>query len=66
MKKADLQIGSKVHFHSGNFAGLSGVITEIDWESKHPNAIFGFYHKVELSDGRIGFIEKSEHWEIAK
>ena len=26
------------------------------------NAIYGYYHSVELSNGEIGHIEKSEHW----
>ena len=63
MKRQQLKIGTKVLFHSGNFAGLTGVITHLDWESKEPGAIFGFYHTVKLSDGRTGYIEKSEHFE---
>jgi transcription antitermination factor NusG len=61
--KRTLNVGDKVIFHSGNFAGLTGIITHLDWESTDPRAIYGFLHTVELSDGRTGYIEKSEHWE---
>ena len=64
IKERGLCIGTKVQFHSGNFEGLTGVVTKIDWQSAHHNAIYGFYHTVELSDGRIGFIEKSEHFTV--
>lgn len=66
MKKTDLKIGTKVHFHSGNFQGLDGQIETLDWNSKHPNAIYVFLHKVKLSNGNYGFIEKSEHFKIVK
>lgn len=66
MRRTDLKIGTNVHFHSGNFEGLDGIIENIDWKSKHPNAIFGFYHKVKLSNGNYGFIEKSDHFKIIK
>jgi len=60
MKK--LKVGDKVNFISGNFAGLTGVITKTDYNSKNQNAIYGFYHEVLLSNGKTGFIEKSEHF----
>lgn len=63
--KSKIKVGDKVVFHSGNFAGLTGVITHIDWKSKHESAIYGVRHQVKLSDGRIGYIEKSEHWKYA-
>ena len=63
--KKTLKVGDNVVFNTGNYAGLTGVITEIDWASKHKNAIYGFYHTVQLSNGHIGHIEKSEHWEFA-
>lgn len=66
MKKEDLKQGTKVHFHSGNFKGLDGHIESLDWNSKHPNAIYGYYHKVKLSNGNYGFIEKFEHFKIVK
>jgi transcription antitermination factor NusG len=65
-KKSDLKIGTKINFHSGKFDGLTGVITELDWDSKDKRAIYGFLHTVELSNGNIGFIEKSEHFTIIK
>lgn len=64
-KKNIIKVRTKIIFISGNYNGLTGVITEIDWESNHPNAIYGFYHTVQLSNGKIGHIEKSEHWELA-
>ena len=63
--KKTLKVGDKVIFNTGNYAGLTGEIIEIHWHSKHPNAIYGFYHTVELSNGNIGHIEKSEHWDFA-
>ena len=60
--KSTLKIGDKVRFHSGNFEGLTGEVLNVDWNSHHPNAIYGIYHKVKLNNGEIGYIEKSEHW----
>jgi len=62
--KRKLAVGDSVKFISGNFYGLTGQVKKVDWNSEHPNAIYGFYHEVLLSNGNIGFIEKSEHWEI--
>lgn len=66
MKKEDIKIGVNVEFISGNFAGLTGIIQNVDWNSTNKKAIFGYYHEVLLSDGRVGFIEKSEHFRIIK
>jgi len=63
--KKTLKEGDNVVFNTGNYAGLTGVIMKIDWNSKHENAIYGFYHTVLLSNGNIGHIEKSEHWQFA-
>lgn len=62
--KKTLKVGDSVVFNTGNYAGLTGVITEIDWHSKHKNAICGFYHTVQLSNGHLGHIEKPEHWQF--
>lgn len=62
--KKTLKVGDNVVFNTGNYAGLTGVITEIDLNSKQKSAIYGFYHRVQLSNGHIGHIEKSEHWEF--
>lgn len=62
--KKTLKVGDNVVFSTGNYSGLTGVITEIDLNSKLPNAIYGFYHTVKLSNGHIGHIEKSEHWQF--
>lgn len=61
VKFRSLRVGDTVTFDGGNFAGLSGEVTEVDWNSKNPRAIYGFYHTVKLSDGRNGHIEKAEH-----
>ena len=68
MKKNILKIkvGDKVEFHSGNFAGLKGEITHTDYNSSHPLAIYGIWHTVKLSNGEIGYIEKSKHFIIIK
>jgi len=63
-RKMALQVNDKVRVLSGNFTGLTGIVKAIDWQSTNPRAIYGFYHKVLLSDGRTGYIEKSEHWEV--
>lgn len=64
-RKIDLKKGDKVKFTSGNFEGLSAIVKNVDWHSKNEKAIYGYYHEVLLSDGRTGFIEKSEHWEFS-
>lgn len=56
-----IKIRSKVIFNSGNYKGLTGVIESTDFNSKNPNAIYGYYHTVLLSNGKIGHIEKMEH-----
>lgn len=61
-KKKQIAVGDKVIFNSGNFEGLTGEVLVVDWYSTHPDAIYGFRHKVKLSNGKIGYIEKSEHW----
>ena len=65
-KKSKIEVGDRVKFHSGNFSGLTGYITAVNFNSKHPGAIYGFLHTVKLSDGRIGFIEKGEYWHFLK
>jgi transcription antitermination factor NusG len=59
-----LSVGGKVRFDSGNFEGLTGIIIEINWQSKDPKAMFGYLHKVALSNGNTGWIEKFEHLTI--
>lgn len=61
--KKDIKTGDTVKFVSGNYAGLTGEITETDWDSKEPRAIYGVWHTVKLSNGEVGHIEKGEHWE---
>lgn len=63
-KKINISKGDKVEFISGNFEGLTGVVKNVDWHSEEPNAIYGYYHEVLLSDGRTGYIEKAEHWQF--
>jgi len=59
-RKSEIAVGDKVFFRSGNFEGLYGQVLEVDFENQ--KAPFGFHHKVQLSNGKIGFIEKNEHW----
>jgi|JI10StandDraft_1071094.scaffolds.fasta_scaffold65957_5 hypothetical protein len=61
--KRKITKGDKVQFISGNFMGLTGIVQNVDWNSKNPKAIYGFYHEVLLSNGRTGFIEKGEHYQ---
>ena len=64
--KKKIKVGDEVHFHSGNFEGLSGTVTKVDWNSANHQALYGFHHTVALSNGKTGFIEKSEHWDFKK
>ena len=50
-----LKIGDKVKFVSGNFQGLN---------SNDKRAMYGYLHTVKLSNGAIGYIEKSEHYRL--
>jgi ribosomal protein L24 len=57
-----IKAGDKVAFNSGNFSGLTGEVIETGFNSTNPIAIYGILHKVKLSNGQTGYIEKSEHW----
>ena len=63
-KKSEIKEGDKVIFTSGNFQGMTAVVNKLNFNSKNPKAIYGIYHQVVLSNGNIGYIEKSEHWEF--
>jgi len=61
MKTKDkLSVGDEVKFHSGNYMGLTGVIKEVKYN--YPDTPYGLRFTVELSNGKIGYIEKAEHW----
>mgnify|MGYP003657261012 CR=1 FL=1 len=60
--KRKIAVGDSLIFHTGNYAGLTGVVLDVNWSSIDERAIFGFLHTVKLSNNRVGFIEKSEHW----
>lgn len=57
-------IGTRLKFHSGNFMGLSAVVKKVNENVK--DAIFGFLIEVELSNGKTGYVEKSEHFKKIK
>jgi transcription antitermination factor NusG len=61
-----IKIGDKVKFNSGNFIGLTGIITKVNFNSNSKKAMFGYLHEVKLSNNKTGFIEKSEHYKIVK
>ena len=63
-KKDTLKVGDIVNFHSGNYEGLTGKITAVDWNSNNPQAIYKIWHTVELNNGATEHIEKSEHWDF--
>lgn len=65
-QKQDLELGDILYFHNGNFYGLTGKVIEINHNSNHPRAMYGYLHKVLLSNGSIGYIEKDEHWEYLR
>ena len=56
-------LGKKVYFKSGNFQGFTAEIFDVQYDS---SMIYGVNLLARLSDGRIIFIEKSEHFEIIK
>lgn len=60
--KLKISVGDKIVFISGNYNGLTGIVTKVDFYSVDPRAIYRYLHEVDLSDGRKGFIEKGEHW----
>lgn len=60
--REQLEEGDKLKFVSGNFYGLTGVVTELNFNSNDKDAIYGYLHTVQLSNGKTGYIEKSEHW----
>lgn len=68
MKKKSLSelypIGQKIRFHSGNFLGLDGVVKKVNENVK--DAVFGFIIEVDLSNGKTGYVEKSEHFKKIK
>lgn len=59
-----LKIGDKVKFVSGNYQGLNGTILNVDYNSNDKRAMYGYLHTVKLSNGDIGYIEKSEHYRL--
>ena len=63
--KDKIKVGDKVKFDSGNFNGLMGIVTNVNFNSNDKRAIYGYLHTVKLSNDNIGYIEKSEHWNFA-
>lgn len=57
-------IGTKLQFISGNFMGLSGVVKKVNTDVK--NTPYGFLIEVDLSNGKTGYVEKSEHFKKIK
>jgi transcription antitermination factor NusG len=58
----ELKKGDNIKFVSGNFQGLFATVSDVDYDSKDKRAMYGYLHTVQLSNGKIGYIEKSEHW----
>ena len=63
-RKDRIEIGDNVEFTSGSYQGLTGEITDIDYNAKYTP--YGLKCKVLLSNGSIDYIEKSEHWRFIK
>ena len=57
-----LKKGDKIEFVSGNYKGLTGVIIGVEYGIN--NIPYGLLFEVKLSNGEIGYIEKSEHWKF--
>ena len=60
---ADKYLNKTVRFHSGNFYGLTGLVTNVERSS---DFMFGVRLTFQLSDGRIGYAQKSEHFKLLK
>ncbi|MCB9073955.1 MAG: hypothetical protein H6552_00260 [Chitinophagales bacterium] len=58
--KNKISVGDEVKFHSGNFEGLTGKVIKAEYGKQLEP--YGFIFTVELSNGKIGYIEKAEHW----
>ncbi len=58
--KSRLEVDDKVEFHSGNFEGLTGVIIKAEYGKQFEP--YGLRFTVQLSNCKIGYIEKAEHW----
>lgn len=58
--KNKLSVGDKVEFHSGNFEGLTGEVIKEEYGKQFKP--YGLRFIVKLSNSKIGYIEKSEHW----
>jgi len=58
--KSKLSVGDEVKFHSGNFEGLTGKVIKEEYGKQFEP--YGLRFTVELSNGKIGYIEKAEHW----
>lgn len=58
--KSKLSVGDKVEFHSGNFEGLTGEVIKEEYGKQFEP--YGLRFTVKLSNGKIGYIEKAEHW----
>lgn len=61
-KNKKIMTGDKIEFVSGNYVGLTGEVIATDYDSKDKRVLYGYLHTVKLDNGKIGFIEKSEHW----
>lgn len=60
--KDTLEIGDKVEFISGNYEGLTGIVTEVKYDVL--GTPYGLRYTVKLRNGELGYIEKSEHFQI--
>lgn len=60
--KSKLSVGDEVKFHSGNFEGLTGKVIKVEYGKQFEP--YGLRFTVELSNGKIGYIEKAEHWHL--
>lgn len=56
-------LNKTVHFHSGNFCGLTGLVTNVERSS---DFMFGVRLTFQLSDGKIVYAQKSEHFKLLK
>lgn len=54
----------KVRFISGNFKGLTGLCKEVVLNINDEKAIFGIKMTFELSNKKIGYAYKGEHFEL--
>jgi len=62
-QKSSVSVGDELLFVKGQYVSLTGKVLSVDWRSKDPRSFYGMLVAVSLSNGEIGYLENSDHWE---